>query len=120
MACADVVVGNSSSGLYEAPSFRVPTVDIGDRQGGRLAAASVVHSEPDREAIRVALVRARDLDCSTVINPYGDGETSARIVEGLLNMPAAAVLLKKRFHLLPSSTTSSTTLSTSPPGGPLG
>ena len=43
----DVVVGNSSSGLYEAPSLHTPTVNIGDRQRGRLSAASVIHCKPE-------------------------------------------------------------------------
>jgi UDP-N-acetylglucosamine 2-epimerase (non-hydrolysing)/GDP/UDP-N,N'-diacetylbacillosamine 2-epimerase (hydrolysing) len=97
---ADVVIGNSSSGLYEAPSFRVPTVDIGDRQRGRLAAASVLHCAPERAEIRAALDRALALDCATVENPYGDGRASARIVEALRAMPPAGQLLKKSFHMI--------------------
>lgn len=100
MAQVNAVVGNSSSGLYEAPSFRVPTVDIGDRQRGRLAAASVIHCKPQRDEIRVALLRAATLDCAQVVNPYGDGRSAARIVELLCSLPAAAELIKKSFHLL--------------------
>jgi UDP-hydrolysing UDP-N-acetyl-D-glucosamine 2-epimerase len=100
MAQVDVVVGNSSSGLYEAPSLRVPTIDIGDRQRGRLAAASVIHCEPQRDAIRTALAKATELDCGEVVNPYGDGHSAARIVELLRALPPAAELLKKHFHLL--------------------
>lgn len=100
MAQVDAVVGNSSSGLYEAPSFRVPTVDIGDRQRGRLAAASVIHCAPERGAISAALDRASTLDCSQVENPYGDGRSTQRIVALLRGLPPAAELLKKSFHLL--------------------
>ena len=100
MAQVDAVVGNSSSGLYEAPSFGVPTVDIGDRQRGRLAAPSVIHCAPQREAIRAAVERATALDCSQVVNPYGDGRSAPRIVELLRSLPPAAELLKKTFHLL--------------------
>lgn len=100
MAQVDAVVGNSSSGLYEAPSFRVPTVDIGDRQRGRLAAASVLHCAPERGAIRAALDHAATLDCSQVENPYGDGRSAERIVALLRGLPPAAELLKKSFHLL--------------------
>lgn len=100
MAQVDAVVGNSSSGLYEAPSFRVPTVDIGDRQRGRLAAASVLHCAPQRDSIRAALDRAATLDCSQVENPYGDGRSAERIVALLQGLPPAAELLKKSFHLL--------------------
>jgi UDP-hydrolysing UDP-N-acetyl-D-glucosamine 2-epimerase len=100
MAQADAVVGNSSSGLYEAPSFGVATVDIGDRQRGRLAAASVLRCAPERNAIAEAIKRAAALDCAGVINPYGDGRSAARIVQALRNAPPAAELLKKPFHLI--------------------
>lgn len=103
MAQMSAVVGNSSSGLYEAPSFRIPTVDIGDRQGGRLAAASVIRCEPERNAIGAALARALDLDCSEAVNPYGDGHSAARIVDVLRKMPNPRSLLKKRFHLITES-----------------
>lgn len=103
MAQVDAVVGNSSSGLYEAPSFHCPTVDIGDRQRGRLAAASVLHCEPDAASISAALDRAWTLDCSGVVNPYGDGQSSGRIVQALLELPLGESLLKKQFHLIPST-----------------
>lgn len=101
MSICDVVVGNSSSGLYEAPSFKVPTVDIGDRQRGRVAAPSVIRCDPERASIRSALQQAMALDCSAVVNPYGDGVTSPRIVEVLRDLPPTSTLLKKHFHLLP-------------------
>lgn len=97
MSMVDVVVGNSSSGLYEAPSFGVPTVDIGDRQGGRLAADSVVRCEPTREAIGAAVRAAVQMDCSCVVNPYGDGRTAGRIVKILMTAPDRRTLLHKRF-----------------------
>ena len=100
MSHVDAVVGNSSSGLYEAPSFRIGTVDIGDRQRGRLAAASVVHCEPERHAIRHAIEQAMQLDCSQVSNPYGDGHVAQRIVSVLRDLPPAAELLKKHFYLM--------------------
>lgn len=92
------VVGNSSSGLYEAPSFAVPTVNIGDRQKGRLRAASVIDCPPDRAAIRQAIGRALSLDCSAVVNPYGDGKSAPRILAALKAVADPAALLKKRFH----------------------
>lgn len=98
MAHVDAVIGNSSSGLYEAPSFRVPTVDVGDRQAGRLAAASVIHAEPTVQAIATATERALALDCSNVLNPYGDGRTAGRIVAILKALPVRDVLLRKTFH----------------------
>ena len=99
MAQADVVVGNSSSGLYEAPSFGVPTVDVGDRQRGRLAAPSVIRcaATPDAigAAIAEALARGRRGD---VVNPYGDGDSARRIVDVLRRLPASPALLRKSFH----------------------
>jgi len=93
----DAVVGNSSSGLYEAPSFGIPTVNIGDRQTGRLKAESVIDCRPDRAsivaAIKAALVRGR----KPTINPYGDGFAAARIVEELARFGELNSLLVKRF-----------------------
>jgi len=99
MSHVNVVVGNSSSGLYEAPSFGVATVDIGDRQRGRLAAASVLNCAPETSAIAATIRRALQLDCRGVVNPYGDGAASGRIVAVLRDLPPARDLLKKRFHL---------------------
>lgn len=98
---ADAVVGNSSSGLYEAPSFAVPTVNIGDRQKGRLRAASVIDCEGNRHAIAAAIARALTLDCTAVTNPYGDGHASERIVAVLRSLSKPAELLRKRFFHLP-------------------
>ena len=100
MAQADAVIGNSSSGLYEAPSLRVPTVNIGERQRGRLSTASVIDCAADQGAIEAAIAQALALDCSAVVNPYGDGQTSARIVAALRALPARGELLKKHFHLI--------------------
>lgn len=100
MAQVDAVVGNSSSGLYEAPSFGIATIDIGDRQGGRFAATSVLRCPAQREAISDALARALALDCRDVVNPYGDGASAARIVSLLRQAPAAELLLRKPFYLV--------------------
>ena len=98
MALVDAVVGNSSSGLYEAPSLGVPTVNIGERQRGRLAAGSVLHCPPERGAIAQTLEQALALDCSSVVNPYGDGHSVPRIVEALRHLPKRGELLKKPFY----------------------
>ena len=73
----DVVVGNSSSGLYEVPSFCKPTVNIGDRQKGRVMATSVITCRIETEAIVEAIQQAFTMDCSETVNPYGDGEACA-------------------------------------------
>lgn len=95
---ADVVVGNSSSGLYEVPSLKRPTVNVGDRQKGRLAAASVLHCPAETVAIVESIRKALTLDCTQVVNPYGDGDASRRILAELKHMPHADQLLMKHFH----------------------
>jgi UDP-N-acetylglucosamine 2-epimerase (non-hydrolysing)/GDP/UDP-N,N'-diacetylbacillosamine 2-epimerase (hydrolysing) len=97
MAQMDAVVGNSSSGLYEAPTLGKPTVNIGDRQRGRLQAASVVNCAPEAMDIVAAIERALALDARGVINPYGDGFSAARICDGLRAIPDVRALLQKRF-----------------------
>ncbi|HEY8035319.1 MAG TPA: UDP-N-acetylglucosamine 2-epimerase [Methylobacter sp.] len=97
----DAVVGNSSSGLIEAPAFKVGTINIGDRQRGRLCADSVIHCEPEVDAILNAFNRLfseefqKTLD--TVENPYGSSGASVRIKE-LLKSQALDNLLKKTFY----------------------
>lgn len=98
MRAVDAVVGNSSSGLYEAPSLRKAAVDIGDRQAGRRAAESVIHCEPEPRAIRAAIDRAFTLDCRDVVNPYGDGQSAGRIADVLRSLTEPRRLLKKKFY----------------------
>jgi GDP/UDP-N,N'-diacetylbacillosamine 2-epimerase (hydrolysing) len=104
MKLVDGVVGNSSSGLAEAPSLGVGTIDIGDRQKGRLAADSVIHCAADRDSIRAALQQLYADGFKSKVagtrNPYGDGGASERIVKVIKDHPLAG-LLKKSFHDLP-------------------
>jgi GDP/UDP-N,N'-diacetylbacillosamine 2-epimerase (hydrolysing) len=97
----DGVVGNSSSGIIEAPALRKGTIDIGDRQRGRLKASSVIESAPERTAITAALRRLYSADfqesLSRVSSPYGDGGASDKVVEVLATAPLDGIL-KKRFH----------------------
>jgi GDP/UDP-N,N'-diacetylbacillosamine 2-epimerase (hydrolysing) len=111
MRHVDAVVGNSSSGLIEAPSLRVPSVNIGDRQRGRVRAASVVDCGPDRASIRAAIDRVYSpvfrAQLSNIRNPYGEGGASRRIVEQLAVSPLDGELKKAFFDLpgVPLSTT---------------
>jgi UDP-hydrolysing UDP-N-acetyl-D-glucosamine 2-epimerase len=98
----DVVVGNSSSGLYEVPTFKKPTINIGDRQKGRLAASSVIHCRPVTEDIIAAIQMADTLDCSQVQNPYGEGNSAARIVATIKKISDLRNLLKKHFFMMES------------------
>ena len=94
---ASALVGNSSSGLYEAPSFGIATINIGDRQRGRLRAASVIDVAPDRQAICSSIEAAIDADWSHVVNPYGDGHSAPRIIAHLKRLRNPHSLLNKRF-----------------------
>ena len=80
---AAAVVGNSSSGIIEIPSFKVPTVNIGERQRGRLAAKSVFSCAADTGSIVSTLSSALDADLSQVSNPYGKGNASGAVLEQL-------------------------------------
>jgi len=93
----DAAIGNSSSGLYEAPSFGLPTVNIGDRQSGRLKADSVFDCAADRKAISAAIVAALARGRRPTVNPYGDGRAAERIVAALGKISDVRALLSKRF-----------------------
>ena len=101
----DGVVGNSSSGLAEVPSFQKGTINIGDRQRGRLKAESVIDCAPERKAIAAALAHlyspAFQAKLETVRNPYGDGGASQRVVDKLAKIPLEDII-KKRFFDLPN------------------
>jgi UDP-hydrolysing UDP-N-acetyl-D-glucosamine 2-epimerase len=102
--CA-VMIGNSSSGLTEAPSFRLPVVNIGDRQRGRVRAANVIDVPCSRAAILRGIKKARSPKFQASLrgmrNPYQrfrDGRASERIKEVLKRTPLSPELLRKSFH----------------------
>jgi UDP-N-acetylglucosamine 2-epimerase (non-hydrolysing)/GDP/UDP-N,N'-diacetylbacillosamine 2-epimerase (hydrolysing) len=97
LAQVDLVLGNSSSGLYEAPSFHKPTVNIGQRQKGRLQASSVINCGPVAADIVRAIREALAMDCSQTANPYGDGCSTPRILSKLKDISDPRELLKKHF-----------------------
>ena len=101
MAHVDGVVGNSSSGLLETPSFRKGTVNIGDRQKGRLQAGSVINCEPKCKSIVAALGRLYSGDFQAelpmTINPYGEGGASDLIVSTIKSFPLQDII-KKQFY----------------------
>lgn len=100
----DVVVGNSSSGIIEVPSFGIPTVNIGDRQKGRLRADSVIDCAPEEAAIRAALKEveapAFREKARRTVNPYEQPDTVQRIFEQIKNYPLDSII-KKLFYDLP-------------------
>lgn len=96
---AKFVLGNSSSGIIEAPALQVPTVNIGDRQQGRIQAKSIVNCEPECASILAAIDRALGMQGLSCANPYGDGHTSEKIVEILKEyMSPDHIDLKKKFY----------------------
>jgi len=96
----DLVIGNSSSGLYEAPSFGCRTVNIGTRQSGRIKARSVFDCGNSRSEIVSTIETALYADLDRVQNPYGDGQSAPRIVTKVLEMqPPKKLLLKKFFDI---------------------
>lgn len=100
---AAVMVGNSSSGLIEAPSFDLPVVNIGDRQRGRLRGDNVIDVYEYREqlissAIKKALSPEFRDAIKGKINPYGDGSASLKIVDKIKTVVLDENLLKKRFY----------------------
>lgn len=101
---ADCVIGNSSSGLIEAPAAGIPTVNIGERQKGRLRAASVIDCSEDTGAIQAAITRALDpafrLSYAGTPPPYGGGDTSGRILT-VLKSADLSTLVRKPFCDLP-------------------
>ena len=101
MKHVDGVVGNSSSALIEAPSLRKGAVNIGDRQRGRLRAASVIDCGNDRDSIAAAIARLYSpqfqASLGAVSNPYGDGHAAQKIVE-ILRRQTLECLLKKVFY----------------------
>lgn len=97
LAIVDAVIGNSSSGLYEAPSLCIPTVNIGQRQKGRLRAASVFDCQPERQAIADTIRRALVFGRQTVSNPYQLGDSAQLIVEAIERIDDFSVLIMKHF-----------------------
>ncbi len=99
----DGVVGNSSSGLLEAPSFKIGTINIGSRQQGRVKAASVIDCEPDIRSISSALELLYSDNFQQrlegVVNPYGDGGASLRIKNIIKNYDLTNVLKKSFYDL---------------------
>jgi len=102
MARSAAMVGNSSSGIIEAASFKLPVVNIGDRQRGRLHAENVLDVGNSQEEIvagikTVLTAQFRD-ELANLKNPYGDGHASERIVSRLKEVSLDSELLLKRFH----------------------
>jgi len=104
MNVADVIIGNSSSAIIEAPSFKLPAVNIGSRQKGRERSSNVLDVDYDSLEIKSAVEKALfDKKFKNLLNesknPYGDGNTSSRVVKILGKIPLNDKLLEKRLNL---------------------
>lgn len=104
MKYVGAVVGNSSSGVVEAPSFHIPTLDIGERQKGRIAADSVYHCSPDVDSIRAGLEYIFSAEFQTVVknsqNPYEKPDIVKSIFDVISAYPLEGII-KKQFYNLP-------------------
>ena len=102
MKYAEFVLGNSSSGIVETPAFGIPTVNIGDRQRGRLLSESIINCSTDSESIVKAIQKAMSSDfsaiCKSVISPYGDGHAAEHIASKIVEVVSEGKIdLKKKF-----------------------
>jgi len=107
LACADLMLGNSSSGIMETPSLGLATVNVGARQQGRQRAANIIDAAADTNAIVSAVAKASSPDFRSKIqgidNPYGDGHASETIARLLAEAPDRETLLRKRALPLAAS-----------------
>jgi len=99
----DAVVGNSSSGLIEAPSFKIGTINIGDRQKGRIKAKNVIDSFPNKynisESFNKLYSSKFQVLLKSIVNPYGDGCASKKIIEQLKKVDLQNILKKSFYNL---------------------
>lgn len=99
----DAVVGNSSSGIVEAPTFKVASINMGDRQKGRIRASSVINIAANSSQIKSALVRIYDeayqAELANVVNPYGDGDSSEKVVEALRTVDLSSLVAKSFYDV---------------------
>lgn len=100
---ADIVLGNSSSGISEAPSLKKATINIGKRQKGRIKAASIIDAKCDKSKILKAIKKAYSKDfqakLKSVKNPYDSGFASKKIIKVLENIKLNGILKKKFYDL---------------------
>lgn len=105
LSYADICIGNSSSGIVEVPSFHIPTVDIGIRQRGRIAAKSVVHCGDSREEISAAIRHALSPEMARLLpsveNPYFKPDTLGMQVRAVRDFAASLPCAPKKFYDIP-------------------
>ena len=103
MQYVDAMVGNSSSGIIEAASFKLPVVNIGSRQDGRIKPSNVINAEPEIDTIQGAIIKALSKEfvdsLRNLENPYGDGQASKKIVSELVKVDLEKILIKKFYDV---------------------
>jgi len=103
MKYAHAVVGNSSSGIIEAPSFKIATINIGKRQEGRIRAASVIDCNPDRESIKKAFKKVYSTAFAEILkqvkNPFGNGGAADKVIKYLKSCNLDELRFKKFYDL---------------------
>lgn len=95
----DAVVGNSSSGIYEVPSFGIPTINIGNRQKGRIQAKSIINCNPQKEDILQAIKKAYEHNWGPVKNPYEKKDTVKNIIKILKTFDLKDIIKKEFYDL---------------------
>jgi len=100
MSYSSVVIGNSSSGIIEAPFLRIPTVDVGDRQKGRVTTNSVINSDYSVQGIIAAIQKALSYESSKteIVNPYENENTSYQIISAIKQALQEGIDIKKTFY----------------------
>ena len=94
------MIGNSSSALIEAPSFKLPALNIGHRQRSRMKSNNVFDCENEVHSIQEALLKVTSTNRELITNPFDGGKTSVKIVETLENINLKDILKKKFNDLL--------------------
>jgi GDP/UDP-N,N'-diacetylbacillosamine 2-epimerase (hydrolysing) len=99
----DGVIGNSSSGLLEVPTFKKGTINIGERQKGRTQASSIINCKPERRSIELAIKKLYSkkfkLQLRKTINPYGNGGATKKIIKAIKNFNFDGILKKEFYNL---------------------
>lgn len=103
LAISDGIIGNSSSGIIEAPSLKIPTINIGDRQKGRMQSTSVINTLPNKHSILGAIKYSQSKEFSSVLqeatNPYGDGNTTDKIIQVLETLDFTDLKIKSFYNI---------------------
>ena len=99
---SEMMIGNSSSGTTEGPAMKIPVIDIGDRQKGRVFSECAIHCEPNSRSIADAIQKASTEEfraiAKRVVNPFGDGTTSEKMISILKKTLTAPIDVKKDFY----------------------